>query len=193
MLHKLGFTANYQCEVLPGLPGTGLVPLQFHGEGQKTHSQGLVVKTIPNSGTPWIGNFQFGDGTVSEVYAAPSEDMVFVVAKGQGYLVLVNHPLDYQLVKSYPIKEVFPVPQRRLIVFADFVKLSAYGPSGLEWVTSRLSWDGLKITGITSELIQGLAWDSPLNKEVEFFVDVRTGRHQGGSSPEKYTSAKHDR
>lgn len=189
MFHNLGFIANYDCEVLPGLPGVGPVPLQFHPQGQSTHSQGLVIKVVPNSGIPWIGNFQFGDGTLSEVYSTPSEQIVCVVAKGQGYLVPVNRPVEYQIVKSYPIKEVFPVPQRRLVVFADFTKLSAYG-ADFVWVTSRLSWDGLKITSVTSELIQGLAWDSPLDKEVEFFVDVRTGRHTGGSSPDRYTANK---
>lgn len=189
MFYQLGFTANYQCEVMPGLPGGGPMPLQFHRQGQRTHSEGLVVRIIPGGGAPWIGNFQFGDGGVSGAYAAPSKDLVFVVAKGQGYLIWVNRPAEYQLVQSYPVKEVFPVLQH-FIVFADFTKLSAYGPSGLVWITPRLSWDGLKITRVTSELIQGLAWDSPLEKEVEFFVDVKTGRHQGGSSPDSYVNTK---
>lgn len=187
MLRDLGFVADYQCEILPGLPGSGSVPLQFHREGQRTHSEGLVIRVTPNHAKPWMGNFQYGDEKLSEVYASPSEETVCVVAQGQGYLVPVNHPAEYEVVRAYPIKNVFAIPDRRLIVFADFTKLTAYGPKGIAWETQQLSWDGLKITRVTSEAIQGLAWDSPHQKEVEFLIDTKTGRHQGGSSPETYT------
>ncbi len=80
--------------------------------------------------------------------------------------------------------------QQAAALIADFTKMSAYGSRGHAWTTSDLSWDGIEIVDVTSEQIKGLAWDSPQQHEVEFLVDVETGKHIGGSSPERYVGAK---
>jgi len=184
-VQNLAVSEWFTCEVLPGLPGTGPAPHQFRREGQRTHSEGLVVRVKPVDGEPWIGNFQYGDGDVyvSGVFVYSSDQFICVVARGQGYLVCGRRPSEYEIVRSYPIRDVRTIPEKSLIVFADYTELSAYGSKGFAWMTKTLSWDGLKITEVTAERITGVAWDAPANKEVGFSVDVTTGRSQGGSSP----------
>ena len=44
-------------EILTGLPGTGPWPEQFSATGLGTHSEGFVVRFVPDHGEAWIGNF----------------------------------------------------------------------------------------------------------------------------------------
>jgi hypothetical protein len=177
-----GFSKRYNWENLAGLPGTGHV-YQFHGRDQPTYSEGFVLRVIPDNGAPWIGNFQPGNGTFTGVFSYPLELIICVVVKGIGYLVAVNKPMEYEIVKSDPIREVRSLLEKRIIVFADFTDLTAYGPQGILWRTSGLSWDGLKITEVTPDFIRGIAWDAPQQREVEFLVDVQTGHYEGGVKP----------
>jgi hypothetical protein len=180
----LGFPRCYDCEILMGLPGTGPAPHEFRRPGQSTHSEGLVLKVTPHRGESWVGNFQRGDEGICGAYGYPEPTLVCAVARGQGYLVATDDPSRYELVEAYPIRGVQRVPDLPIIVFADYTALTAYGPKGRLWATSRLSWDGLRITEITPEVIRGVGWDAPHDREVEFLVDVKTGGYEGGSSPE---------
>jgi hypothetical protein len=56
----------------------------------------------------------------------------------------------------------------------------ASGQHGLAWQTERQSWEGLRITGIDGDTLRGFGWNLMTDKEVEFTVDLLTGRHQGG-------------
>lgn len=79
-MQYLGFPSRYECEVLPGLPGSGTLPCQFHFEGQSTHSEGLVLKVTPDHGETWIGNFQRGDSGLSGAFGHPLDTSVIAIA-----------------------------------------------------------------------------------------------------------------
>lgn len=196
-IQMLEYAASYDAQLVTGVAGR--VPHMFqwkraHAEPDalvlETPSKSLLVEVIPPDGEPWVGSFLQGLGGVTGLYATPSSTTLCVVANGQGYWVPVLAPTDFSEVKCNPIKTVFVVPQQNVMVFASYTELAGYGPMGLMWVTERLSWDGLKITEVTDKQIHGLAWDSPANKEVPFVVDVESGKHQGGSSPECYAATK---
>ncbi len=167
-------------EILPGVPGTGSKIYHFH-EKEGTFSEGLAVKFTLEDGSAWIGNFQFGDYDLSGIFEFDDKQSVCVVARGVGYFLYVKKPSNYEVLSCYPIIEVRAVPHRQIFVFADFTKLTAYGPQGLLWKTPRISWDGIKITEVTPELIIGLAWDSPKQQNERFEIDVITGHHRGGA------------
>lgn len=138
---------------------------------------------------PWVGTFGSGYDSpyaVTGIYSHPDARSVCGISAGQGHIVRTDDPTIWEEVKAFPILDVRLIPIRQLLVFADFTEMTAYGLSGMEWKTSRLSWNGLKITEATPDFIQGLAWDAPQQQEVEFFVDVKTGHHKGGSNPEQY-------
>lgn len=151
-------------------------------------SDWLCLKLQDYEGGSWTGEFEPGVEGISGLYATPSESVLCVVARGQGYWVPVHTPQAYEVIPSTPIKKVIAVPKAELMIFVDFVRLTAYNPDGFAWQTESLSWDGLKIVEVLRHEIKGVAWDAPDNKEVLFSVDVKNGSHTGGSSPESYTS-----
>lgn len=178
----LGFQHRYRCEVLPGLPGTGPLPLQFAAEGQRTHSEGTVVRVWPDKAPTWLGNFQKGPlGGISGAYGCPSDTCLCVVSKGQGYFINVENPEEYEIVGCIPILGVLRPPGRGLLVFSNATELIAYGEKGVAWMTEQLSYDGLRVTEVTNDLIRGAAWDAPLGSDVGFEVEVSTGKHRGGA------------
>jgi hypothetical protein len=152
-------------------------------------SDALLVEVTPDEGGPRQGAFLQGLGGISGLFATPSPTTLCVVAGGQGYWVPVLTPTDFLEIRCNPVKSVFAVPGRNIVVFASYTELTAYGPSGILWLADRLSWDGLTITEVTTRHVRGLGWDSPANCEVPFVVDVDTGEFEGGSSPEHYARA----
>ncbi|MBD0372901.1 MAG: hypothetical protein ICV60_18800 [Pyrinomonadaceae bacterium] len=190
----LSFPHRFEVEVAEELPPAPAsinhvyFPLATEGGGK----DGITVKVSPYEGQPWLGTFAFRDDSQQAstgVFSHPDDLSLCVVSRGQGYIVRADEPRVWSLIQTcYPIFDVRAVPEARLLLFADLTAISAYGPKGVVWTTPRLSWDGLKITHVTSTHIKGLAWDSPQNREVEFIVDLKTGQHQGGSSPEKYAA-----
>ncbi len=183
-MKESGFVAQYRADVLPGLPGEGHTILQFARPGQPTHREGLVVRVGAKDLRGWIGNFQRGPEGLDGVFSTPSPSVVCVVARGQGYLVPVGEPTRYLVVDAMPVREVRAIVVKGLLIFVDYVKLVAYGPSGFLWKTRRVSWDGIRLTGVTPECISGFGRDALRGTEVAFSVDVDTGRSEGGSSPD---------
>jgi hypothetical protein len=176
-------SAGYEAAILGGLPGGGRPPFQFHRPGQPTHGEGVVVRVAPHDSSAWMGNFQRGDGALDGIYEAPSPDRLCVVAGGTGYWVAVRAPEQYEIVALYPIGTVYALPEAGILLFVSLTHLAAYGAEGLRWQTSRVSWDGIRILEASAQTIRGVAWDAPAEKEVGFFVDPRTGSHEGGASP----------
>ena len=145
----------------------------------------LTLRVETSCGTVWDGVFEPGVEGISGVYATPSENVMCVVVKGQGYWVPVDSPGTYEVVRSTPIKQVFAVPDADIMIFVDFVRIAAYGAEGFAWQTDDLTWDGITITEISTEVIRGVGWDAPNDSDAPFTVDVASGSHEGGARPQK--------
>jgi hypothetical protein len=193
-IHTLGFLANYEVEegTLPAA-----VEFDFCRPVYKDRPGGLILETTrsyayirvgPASGEPWVGRFEEGAEGISGTFATPSPDVLCVVAKGLGFWVPVNEPTSYTHVRSHPIKQVMRVPNRELVIFVDYTKLTAYSPNGFNWVSKDLSWDGIENVDVSNDVIRGEGWDSPAGCRRLFVVDVLTGKASGGSSPAEYAS-----
>jgi hypothetical protein len=72
------------------------------------------------------------------------------------------------------------------MLFVDYTRIAAYGVAGFLWNTDELSWDGIELTEVETNLVRGLGWDSPAGRKVQFSVDLSTGSVAGGSSPAMY-------
>jgi len=187
-----GFEARYHVEQLNAPPREGVQEFRKarlrHTTGElilETSPESLLLEITPVDGEPWVGSFECGPSGATGLYATPHPDVLCVVAKGQGFWVHVHAAPNFEIIRAVPIKEVHPVPGRNMLVFVDFTKLAGYGADGLLWQTDDLSWDGLKISEVSADVIRGLAWDSPANRDVPFSVDVETGASTGGASPAK--------
>jgi hypothetical protein len=167
-------------EILPGLPGEGPLPEQFTLPGQRTHSEGFVLRFFPSSGKPWIGNFQGGSSQFSTVMNALDPGRVFVIAKGQLYVVDIETRALLH-VGGWGIEFIVHVPATQSIVLGNGLWFESMG--ACEWKTGRLSWDGMKDIDITGTTLQGLGW-TPLNDHkpwAEFQVNLLDGTTLGGS------------
>lgn len=134
-----------------------------------------------------MGVFKYGDPSpkaLSGVFEWPDSSLVCVVSQGRGYIADTDDPSHCGEVSAFPITAVASIPQRGLVVLCDLLKVIAYSSKGLAWKTPRLSWDGLKLTEATSDVVAGEAWDATADRWVPFSVEVETGKHRGGASPE---------
>lgn len=178
---------RYRAEVIQELPGQGFKQYYFPGGDQSGGGDGLLVRVHPEAGEPWVGVFKYGypsPKALSGVFEWPDPDLMCVVSKGRGYIVDANDPSHYSEISAFPITAVAPIPEKGLVILCDFLKIVAYSSKGLAWETPRLSWDGLKILGVTPDVVSGEAWDAAADRWVPFTIEVETGRHQGGASPE---------
>lgn len=185
------FEQNYETEVLQDLPSTSEGARRYYYPGAKAEGgrDGVIVRVAPHDGEPWVGVFAFGytsSKVISGVFSFPDPETICVVSAGAGYVVEVRAPRLWEQVNLFPLLNVRFEPERRVALFSDFTRLTAYGPEGKLWETVDLSWDGLSIERVAADGIWGTAWDSPKSKEVDFYVDLKTGNHRGGSSPQMY-------
>ena len=195
-INTLEYWNDYEVEVLSDLPKQGTTYIFQQIQKEQSNSNGLVLevpvktsdylvlKVKSNDGFTWIGKFKPGLEGISGIYATPSESILCVVMRGQGYWVPVDSPQDYEIIPSIPIKKVIAVPKAEIMVFVDFVRLTAFDRNGLIWQTPSLSYDGLTINRVTSNLLEGTAWDAPNNQEIKFTVNILDGTSKGGASPE---------
>lgn len=178
---------RYKAEVIQELPGQGVKQYYFPGGDQSGGGDGLLVRVYPQTGGTWVGVFKYGypsPNTLSGVFKWPDPDLMCVVSKGRGYVVNVHDPSRYSVISAFPITAMAPIPEKGLVIFCDFLKVVAYSSKGLVWETPRLSWDGLKLVDATPDVVIGEAWDAATDQWVPFSIDVETGKHQGGASPE---------
>jgi hypothetical protein len=175
------FTHNFECNQVEGRPGVLTEHYYYPDASTEGGRDGLVVQVSPRVRDPWIGTFAFG--TVSPkakngLYSWPDPQIVCVVSKGQAYLVRVDEPTSYKVLNVDPVLDVIPIGAKNIVVFANYTELFSYGKSGPVWVSDRLSWDGIKITRVSDDYIEGEVWDPSVEANVAFKVDLSNGSNQ---------------
>lgn len=181
------FPADYDCEVLEELPNRSSPRWYFPGGTAVGGRAGLIVRVQPNLGDEWVGVFAFGDVSmrgVSAVLSMPGPRQLCVVSRGAGYIVDAASAREIEEISMTPILGIMPVPAKALLLMHDYSRVRAYGRDGLAWSTPAISWDGIEIQEVTDTALRGTGWDSPNNKHVPFAIDLATGGHEGGASPE---------
>ncbi|HEY0703443.1 MAG TPA: hypothetical protein VGD60_11805 [Candidatus Acidoferrales bacterium] len=180
----LPFPHSYEVEELGELPGTGKfdVPVIYlpPPKGRAEHN-GLWLKVKAGSGKVWVGVFAFGytsPPAFCRIISSPDPNRVCVISNGAGYIVSADQPEAWEQIPIIPVLDVRPILEHKFLICSDFTSLAAYGSSGLVWRSPRVCWDGLKISKITSETIEGAGYDptNPLTHESLFAVDLKTGR-----------------
>lgn len=181
-------------EVLPGFPMQGPMPVPFSasewGAAWSGHSEGLVVRFLPDTPDQWIGNFQPGSGGWEGVLEHPNGAHVIVVARGQGYVV---DPETCKIAVTFPrpIQHVVPLPKLDAILFSDGLGFEALKKDGIWWRSPRISWDemrNLKIEGTTlhgeasAPTHDGHAW-------TPFTLDLMSGQCKDGVHDEQMREA----
>jgi hypothetical protein len=106
-----------------------------------------------------------------------------LVVSGYAYVVKAGNPAQWLRVQQSPVVDLRVLSQQGLLLFAGFTSITALGSSGIAWTTERLTWEGLTITEISGDKLLGRGWDALADKEVQFEVELKTGKHTGGARP----------
>jgi hypothetical protein len=77
------------------------------------------------------------------------------------------------------VLDVRPLPDQGLLLFAGHHSLLAWDAQGKAWQTARLSWEGVEITRVEGDRLDGVGWDLHTDRDMPFTVDLRTGAHTG--------------
>lgn len=183
--HNIQFDATfpheYECKQLEELPSNQ--ELHYYPSGSTSGRDGLLVLVTPKSCKSWLGMFSFGHTSPkgkTGLYSWPTPDRLCVVSLGIGYLVSVKEPTEYEMIEVEPILEVLPIEEREIVVFANYTELFAYGKAGLAWKSMRIAWDGLKITKVHSEFVEGEFWNPQTEAITSFRVRLADGKTEGG-------------
>lgn len=183
----LSFPHSWQAELLDHRPL--ILPARHHTYPQvveEVERGALEILLRPAPGAaPILLTFALGfaEPTLPHgLWSCPSPAQLCAVAGGYAYLVDTRQPEQWQQVPYRPVTIVQPALQAGLLLFASFHQLWALGPEGMAWETAKLSWEGLRITGVEGHQLTGMGWDLPTDREVPFTIDLRTGQHTGGPS-----------
>ena len=159
-------------------------PRQVAGEEDALARGALLLQVQPAAGGTFLATCALGftNPTMpTGVFACPNPRELCAVAGGYAYILDTAAPEQSTHIPLKPVTEVVVLAEQGLLLFAGFHVLVAWVREGLAWQTARLSWEGLRVTGVQPDgKLHGFGWDMRTDKEVEFAVDLRTGAHTGG-------------
>jgi hypothetical protein len=186
--YSFDFPRSYEVKVLESYSLAHPLEKLYHfpAELEEGDRLGVYLRVVPQSGPAWIGFFALGfdsSQVAHGVYSLPDSVSFCVVAGGYAYVVKAADPGKWEQVDQRPVVEVRVVPELKLLLFAGFTTMTAYGEAGKLWTTERLSWEGISITEIKGEKLIGTGWDALKDKDVAFEVDLLTGKSSGGARP----------
>lgn len=158
-------------------------PRQIAGEEDALARGALRALVHPAQGGTFLALFALGftgPQLPTGLWACPREEDLCAVAGGYAYLLNTATPDQAHLLELRPVVEVLPLVEHGLLVFCGLHWLAAWSVNGLAWHTARLSWEGLRLTGVEGGELRGFGWNLHTDREVEFRVDLKTGAHTGG-------------
>ena len=163
-------------------------PRQVAGEEDAMARGALLVQVHPANGGTFLATCALGfsdPAMPTGVFACPNPKELCTVAGGYAYIFDTDAPEHLTQIPLKPVAEIIVSVEHGMLIFVGFHAIVAWGREGLAWQTARLSWEGIRMIGIGADpsgavTLQGLGWNMPTDKEVEFVVDLRTGSHSGG-------------
>ena len=115
------------------------------------------------------------------IFACPNPQELCAVAGGYAYVIDTAHPEQSTHVSLKPVVDVRSLAAQELLLFVGFHVIVARGRGGMAWESARLSWEGVRVTGVEGNTLHGLGWNLLTDREVGFSIDLLTGQHQGGA------------
>lgn len=176
---NLSYPHKYTAEVLSEIPsGNKDSHYYYPGGSLEGGHDGLLLKIFPEKKDPWVATFAKGRGGLSGVFSMPNPEKICVVSSGVGYIVSASEPLSWEKVEAFKIVDVRLIPRHNLVAFvdADRTEIVSYNAHGIAWHTKQIGLDGLRITQVTENEILGKYWDIRSDSDMEFSVNLETGK-----------------
>jgi hypothetical protein len=158
-------------------------PRQVAGEEDALARGALLLQVDPVGGGSFLATCALGfsdPAMPTGMWACPNPREMCAVAGGYAYIIDTAAPERSTQIPLNPVVEVRALAEHWLLLFVGFHAIAAWGRDSLAWETKRLSWEGVRVTGVDGDELHGFGWNLQTDKEVEFAVDLRTGVHTGG-------------
>lgn len=170
---------RHKFQVLEGLPPYGPVAESC---GNKSHSEGFVVRFFPEEGESWVGNYQHSGSDFSSVLEHPNKNDFVVIAGGEAHVI---EPVTHKCREEFggAIDSALFVNELNIVVLGDGLCFRAMNAEGHLWKSKRISFDGfqnIRQEGIT---LSGEAWSPPDDRWYPFSLNLESGEFTGGSFP----------
>jgi hypothetical protein len=176
------FPAEYEARYL--LEWASRAPDVVLTNGVRPGPERLIEVALPD-GSAWLVSVAaFPDPSrraVSGLFPTASSRHLLAVERGAAYLVDVGDPGGSYPVTTYgAVVGVRPVPQMDLLLLWTDWAVTAVGPDGVAWRTTRVAIEGIRIDEVENGRARGVA-DPDDDEPRNFVIDLRTGEVQGGA------------
>lgn len=144
----------------------------------------VLVRTDEPGASPFLATCALGfrDPVVpTGVWSAPNPHEMCAIAGGYAYIIDTTAPGRFTMLPCRPVLSVRPVANQGLLLFVGHRSILAWGASGSAWESTKLSDEGVTISGIEGERLRGLGWNLITDKETPFTLDLRSGALLGQS------------
>lgn len=195
MTSTAAFPQNWSAEILKAPPLISparrfTYPKQIAGEEDALARGALQLIVKPATGVPFLATCALGftDPTMpTGVFACPNPQEICAAAGGYAYVIDTARPKLCTHLSLKPVVEIRASVEHALLLFVGFHSIVAWGQNGIVWESARLSWEGIRITDIKVDSLNGFGWNLLTDKEENFSLNLTTGQHQGGGfhQPEK--------
>ena len=178
------FAASWTADVLRARPM--ILPRRhfvYPAAVEEVERGALEVMVRPAGGEAFLATCALGfasPAVPTGVWNCPDSATMCAVAGGYAYMIDSRAPERWQQVGYRPVTEVRSISAAELLIFASFHSMEAWGAAGRLWQTARLSWEGMRLGEASATELRGWGWDMRTDTEMEFVVDLRTGKHTGG-------------
>jgi hypothetical protein len=144
-----------------------------------THSEGFVVRFLPNAEASWVGNFQPGLTDMHDVMPHPDDKRLIVIAGGEAYVIDESDPTTWTHFGG-SINFAEAIPDLDAVLFGNGLWFELLGSESTIWQTRRISWDGMRDLRLQGLTLTGRSWcyDDTWS---DFTVDLVEGTVVGGS------------
>jgi protein-tyrosine phosphatase len=156
-----------------------IYPHQVAGEEDALARGALQLLVRPAQGGTFLATCALGFTNASMpsgVLSCPNPNELCAVAGGYAYIIDTLNPERSTHIPLKPVVSIHPIPSENLILFVGFHTILAWGTGGEAWHSNKLSWEGVRITGIQGHTLHGTGWDPLTDREHPFALNLRTGR-----------------
>ena len=176
------FPHAWQAEVLPARPP--ILPARhftYPRDAEEVERGALEVLIRPEDADmqPFLATCALGfrDPVVpTGIWSAPDPGEICAVSGGYAYLIDTTAPERFTMLAYRPVLEVSALPAQGLLLFVGHYNMLAWGGDGEAWQSEKLSDEGVGVTRIEGDTLQGMGWNMMSDKETPFALDLRTGR-----------------
>jgi hypothetical protein len=185
----LSFPHRWQAEVLAArpliLPPRHFVYPQAAEEVERGALEVLVrleagpdAQSDGSDAQPFLATCALGfrdPAAPSGLWSTPRPEEICAVAGGYAYLIDTTRPERFAMVPYRPVLEIRPMVRESLLLFVGHHSILAWGRDGMAWESTKLSDEGVTITGSDGGILRGTGWDMMSDREKPFALELRSG------------------